>query len=117
MLGSASRFRKCYLGSAEKHPSAATASEAVGDRRRLEARMTRQQDILELLRAHGALCIGAICASLPISRGTTRTLLRAMERAGLVVIEDVGRRTVGVGYSDGSLVKLATVAVAGSRPA
>ncbi len=106
MLGSASRFRKCYLGSAEKHPSAATASEAVGDRRRLEARMTRQQDILELLRAHGALCIGAICASLPISRGTTRTLLRAMERAGLVVIDEVGRRKVSLGYSDGALVKL-----------
>jgi hypothetical protein len=61
--------------------------------------------------------IAAICTALPISRGITRSRLREMERAGLVVIEDVGRRTVGVGYSDGSLVKLATVAVAGSRPA
>jgi len=31
---------------------------------------------------------------------------------GLVVIEDAGRRMVGVGYSDGALVKLAAVAAA-----
>ena len=79
--------------------------------------MTHQQEIIELLRANnGALCIAAICTALPISRGITRSRLREMERAGLVVIEDAGRRTIGVG-SDGSLVKLATVAVAGSRPA
>ena len=80
--------------------------------------MTHRQEIIELLRANnGALCIAAICTALPVSRGTTRSRLREMERAGLVVIEDAGRRTVGVGYSDGSLVKLATVAVTGSRPA
>jgi predicted transcriptional regulator len=79
-----------------------------------DSRRHRQQEIIELLRANnGALCIAAICTALPISRGITRSRLREMERAGLVVIEDVGRRTVGVGYSDGSLVKLATVAVAG----
>ena len=80
--------------------------------------MTRQQEIIGLLRANGgALCIAAICTALPISRGTTRARLREMERAGLVEIEDAGRRTVGVGYSDGALVKLAAAAAAKSRPA
>ena len=56
--------------------------------------MTRQQEIIELLRAHeGALCIAAICTTLPIGHSSTRAKLREMERAGLVVIEDAGRGT------------------------
>ena len=74
---------------------------------RLEARMTRQQHILELLRAHdGALCIAAICAALPIGRDSTRAELRRMEQSGLVAINDAGRRRVNAGYSDGALVEL-----------
>jgi len=79
--------------------------------------MTRQQHILALLRAHdGALCIAAICASLPIGRDSTRAELRRMERAGLVAINDAGRRRVNTGYSDGALVELPAADTADVRP-
>ena len=69
--------------------------------------MTYQEDVLELLRANdGALCIGEICKTLPGSPTATRARLRKMERAGLVAIDNSGRRRVTVGYADGSLVTL-----------
>ena len=77
----------------------------------------RQQDILELLRAHdGALCIAVICAAFPASHALTRAALLKMEAAGLVVIEDAGRQKGRPGHSDGSLVTLTAPAAAASPP-
>ena len=54
--------------------------------------MTRQQEIIELLRANeGGLCVASICAAVPGSHAVTRASLRQMRRLGWW---DRGRRPV-----------------------
>ena len=72
------------------------------------ARDERQREIVQLLQANGgALCIGRIVEMLPVSRRKTRDRLLELQRAGLLTIDDTGRRRAnGGGCGGGVLVQL-----------